>query len=53
MAGAVTSLLVRAAFAAGVTAPFLMPAEDGMRIHMRAGLRGFRDRYDDFEAALR
>lgn len=38
VAGAITSLLVRAAFAAGVTAPFLMPAaEDGMRIYMRAG----------------
>jgi GNAT superfamily N-acetyltransferase len=38
VAGAVTALLVRAAFATGVTLPFLMPAtEDGMRIYMRAG----------------
>ncbi|MFN8515866.1 MAG: hypothetical protein U0841_25440 [Chloroflexia bacterium] len=39
VAGAVTSLLVRAAFAAGVTAPFLMPTrrKTGMRIYVRAG----------------
>jgi ribosomal protein S18 acetylase RimI-like enzyme len=38
IAGALTSLLVRAAFGAGVTAPFLMPAaDDGMRIYTRAG----------------
>jgi ribosomal protein S18 acetylase RimI-like enzyme len=38
VAGALTSLLVRAAFAAGATAPFLMPAtEEGGRIYARAG----------------
>jgi ribosomal protein S18 acetylase RimI-like enzyme len=38
IAGALTALLVRAAFAAGATAPFLMPATDeGGRIYARAG----------------
>ena len=38
VAGALTALLVRAAIAAGVTAPFLMSAsEEGARIYARAG----------------
>lgn len=38
IAGALTALLVRAAFAAGMAVPFLMPATDeGGRIYTRAG----------------
>ena len=38
VAGALTALLLREAFAAGLTAPFLMPAEEaGERIYARVG----------------